>query len=274
MDRKIGTGHIKPPADAAPRFHIEPDDLRAARAAATQLPPNFSVQEAERAATQGFARSRRARRQGRKELRKAMQGLFQIYVATAASTEQQEKFKSDCIHKGIILRSGTHLATAVVRYYYERDSAEAVNRYAYALREAAHRKVVPHKLAAYLGKKGQGINSLADAYEKRQKRAAEMSEASDDSDNGRQTTARGKSRKPDGSKRCRESEDIIIRWARAKAGKFIAVEPGTRLLRWIEKVDDDSGNVLQVSRRRKNDVGRQSESILVLDLSAEVRRAS
>ena len=130
----------------------------------------------------------------------------------------------------------------------------------------------PTKLAEYL--KEHGIDKLHKAYQERKKRAAaemsevsEASEASDDSDNRERTAAKRKSRELDGSKPSLETEDLIITWDRAKAGKF---KPGTRLLVWIKIVDDNSGKIFGVFGRQRNGAKAKAYSIL----SNEVRRAS
>jgi hypothetical protein len=133
----------------------------------------------------------------------------------------------------------------------------------------------PTKLAEYL--KEHGIDKLHKAYQERKKRAAaemsEASEASDDSeaseasDNREGTAAKRKSRELDGGKPSLETEDLIITWNRAKAGKF---KPGARLLVWIKIVDDNSGKIFEVFGRQRNGAKAKAYSIL----SNEVRRAS
>jgi hypothetical protein len=265
MKRTNDIGHNHPP------IPIDGNDLKAAKTAAKQLPANFEFDAAEKAAKRHFAKYRETRRLSNEERRQATQAAFQIYAATSANVELQERLKSRCIKKRIALKKAD-LAIAVIKYYSRYDTPEAVNRYANVLREAAQRNIPPNKLAAYL--KEHGIDKLHKAYQERKKRAAaEMSEASEasddslDSDNRERTAAKRKSRELDGSKPSLETEDLIITWDRAKAGKF---RPGARLLAWIEIVDDNSGNVYGVFGRQTNGAKAKAYSIL----SNEVRRAS
>src|ERR1700736_1229038 len=218
MKQTNDIGHNHPP------IPIDGNDLKAAKTAAKQLPANFEFNAAEQAAKRHFAKYRETRRLSNEERRQATQAVFEIYAATADDVERQEKLKSRCIKKGIALKKAD-LAIAVIRYYSGYEMPEPVNRYANVLREVALRNVPPNKLAAYL--KEHGIDKLHKAYQERKKRAAaEISEASDDSDNRERTAAKRKSRELDGSKPSLETEDLIITWDRAKAGKF---KPGTRL---------------------------------------------
>jgi hypothetical protein len=244
---------------------IDGNDLKVAKTAAKQLPANFELDAAEKAAKQHFDKYRETRRLSNEERRQATQAAFEIYAATAAKLELQERLKSRCIKKGIALKKAD-LAIVVIRYYSGYEKPEPVNRYANVLREVALRNVPPNKLAEYL--KEHGIDKLHKAYQDRKKSvAAEMSEASDDSDNGERTAAKRKSRGLDGSKRRPETAHLIITWDRAEAGKFKA---GTRLLAWIKIVDDNRGKVYGVFGRQKNGAKAKAYSIL----SNEVRRAS
>jgi hypothetical protein len=265
MKQANDIGHNHPP------IPIDGNDLKVAKTAANQLPANFEFDAAEKAAKQHFAKYRETRRLSNEERRQATQAVFEIYAATAAKLELQERLKSRSIKKGIPLKKAD-LAIAVIRYYSGYEKPEPVNRYANVLREVALRNVPPTKLAEYL--KEHGIDKLHKAYQERNKRAAaEMSEASeasddsDDSDNRERTAAKRKSRELDGTKPSLETEDLIITWDRAKAGKF---KPGTRLLVWIKIVDDNSGKVFGVFGRQRNGAKAKAHSIL----SNEVRRAS
>ena len=75
MEPKIGIGHNHPPADKALPIHVDAKDLEAAKAAATQLPPNFSLNAAKRAVEQHIVKHKEARRSVRVELREAMQAI-------------------------------------------------------------------------------------------------------------------------------------------------------------------------------------------------------
>ncbi len=183
MEPKIGIGHNNPPGDEALPIHVDAKDLKAAKTAARQLPENFSLDDAKCAVEQHIVKRKEAPRSARVELREAMQSLFGIYVSTAVSAEHGERLKSACLRAEITLKSGTDLAIAVVRYYWRDLSAEAANRYANVLREAALLNVPPNKLAAYLGKQGQGVNELSRAnQQRRHPPAAKDSDTSDESD--------------------------------------------------------------------------------------------
>jgi hypothetical protein len=90
MERKIGIGHNHPPADKALPIHVDAKDLEAAKAAARQFPPNFSLDAAERAVEQHIVKHKEARRSARAELREAMQILFGIYASTAVNGSTRE----------------------------------------------------------------------------------------------------------------------------------------------------------------------------------------
>jgi hypothetical protein len=91
-------GHNHPP------IPIDGNDLKAAKTAARQLPPDFEFDAAEKAAKQHFAEYRETRRLSNEERRQATQAVFEIYAATAAKLELQERLKSRCIKKGIALK--------------------------------------------------------------------------------------------------------------------------------------------------------------------------
>jgi hypothetical protein len=249
MKQTKDVGHAHPATNNELAIPIEGDHLKAAQAAAKQLPADFEFKAAEKSAKHHFTKYRETRRLSNEERWQATQAAFEIYAATADNAELQQRLKSRCIRKGLTLKKAD-LAIAVIRYYSDYDTPEPVNRYANVLREAAYRNIPPNKLAAYLRKKGQGIDRLHKAYQARQNlAAAKMGKARDDSDDGERTAAKGKSRKPDGGKHRPKTDDLIITWA-GETGKF---KPRTRLLVWIEIIDDNGGKVVGLlGRRRKN----------------------
>jgi hypothetical protein len=156
-----GLGHNRPDVE------VDDLDLPAIKIGLKRLPPDFSLRQTLRSAESRYLSHAATKRASYRELRYGLQESLQAFLYIAGTPGELAKFVEQCKKKGITIRKGTPLESAVIRCSDSRVSDEKVNRWANAIREAIHRHVRPDCFARYLAKRGQGVNALNAAFKVR-----------------------------------------------------------------------------------------------------------